>query len=757
MKESEVIKKFTTGRRMQALVDRRLQLVIDKKRDLYCDNAEFLVYHWSGEAASFSPATGEHACKNDKRINIGDHNARVDIGIPFPKANDMPSKKEKFEYTPLNWAKDYAFFIDNSPAEVYENELIVGEFHWQLDEARYFQYPDEQRNAGFEARELGAGGISFTHTTPDLSIGLKLGWNGLLDKVRENIAKFEQEGQSEQVDYLKGSEMIALSVQRFIKRHADKAREKASKCEDSGQIDLYLSVADVCDNLSVHAPQTFHEAVQWIWFFQIAERMHGHGNGYGRTDLLLHPFYEKDMAEGRITRQQVRELVGEMYIKYGSYTAIGGRLKDLSDATNEMSWVCLEAYDTVGGINHMGVMWHDDMDKDFYRYANDVLTRHGCGVPILVNYDVLKASEVRSGYKPEDAWNVAYSGCQWYCGVGTEYNDQDVNSLVLIQPMHRAIEMAVKTKAETFKKFWDFYCHEVDRTADALVKFKDITYDWQAKVWPEMVTSFCMHDCIEKGKDCTDKNAVRYNYTSVNVLGVPNVADSMYAIKELIFTKKKYSLSALKEAIDTNWEGNEIMRQHFLNIPKFGNDHEGADEMAVQVAEQVRKVLESKKNNKGFNYRPSLFQYMGHTYAGPMLGATPDGRLAKEPLAHGMNPMHGRNKNGIAGTVNSFTKLDFSKYQGGSFQIELTPDFFKSGTDKAKLMDAFSTGFFKKGGVQINLNLVDLDILELAMNDNNNPVYNDINVKVTGYSSHFITMDKRFQKEFIERVNYKNL
>ncbi len=757
MKESKVNRKFTADRRMQALIDRRLELVIDKKRDLYCDNAEFLVYHWSGEAASFSPATGEHARETDKRINIGDHNARVDIGIPFPKANDMPSKKEKFEYSPLNWAKDYAFFIDNSVAEVYENELIVGEFHWQLDEARYFQYPDEQRNAGFEARELGAGGISFTHTTPDLSIGLKLGWNGLLDKVRENIVKFEQEGQSDKVDYLKGSEMIALSIQRFIKRHADKAREKANKCEDSEQIDLYLSVADVCDNLAANAPQTFYEAVQWIWFFQIAERMHGHGNGYGRTDLLLQPFYEKDMAKGKITRQLARELVGEMYIKYGSYTAIGGRLKDLSDATNEMSWVCLEAYDLVGGINHMGVMWHTDIDKEFYRYATDVLTRHGCGVPILVNYDVLKASEVRSGYKQEDAWNVAYSGCQWYCGVGTEYNDQDVNSLVLIQPMQRAIDMAIRKRTETFNEFWDLYCHEVDRTANALVKFKDITYDWQSKVWPEMVTSFCMHDCIEKGKDCTDKNAVRYNYTSVNVLGVPNVADSMYAIKELIFTKMKYSLSALQEALNANWEGNELMRQHFLNIPKFGNDHDGADEMAVQVAEQVRKVLESKKNNKGFNYRPSLFQYMGHTYAGPMLGATPDGRLAEEPLAHGMNPMHGRNKNGIAGTVNSFTKLDFSKYQGGSFQIELTPDFFKSGTDKAKLMDAFSTGFFKKGGVQINFNLVDLDVLKEAMNDNGNPVYNDINVKVTGYSSHFVTMDKRFQKEFIERVNYKNL
>jgi formate C-acetyltransferase len=757
MKEKEVIKKFVPDSRMQALIDKRLQLVIEKKRDLYCDNAEFLVYHWSGEAASFSPATGEHACDVDRRINIGDHNARVDVGISFPKANEMPSKTGKFEYTPLNWAKDYAFFIDNSPAEVYENELIVGEFHWQLDEARFFQYPEEQRQAGFEARQLGAGGISFTHTCPDLSIGLSLGWNGLLEKVRTNKRKFEKQCKSEEADYLKGMEIIALSIQRFIKRHADMALLKASKTSSGRQIDLYLSVAEVCDKLAEKAPQTFHEAVQWIWFFQVAERIHGHGNGYGRTDQLLNPFYKKDLKEGRITRQMARELVGEMYIKYGSYSALGGRLQNLGDATNEMSWVCMEAYDLVGGINHVGVMWHENMDRDFYRYACDVLTRHGCGVPILVNYDVLKASEVRSGYKPEDAWNVAYSGCQWYCGVGTEYNDQDVNSLVLVKPMQRAINEAIKMKSSTFKEFWKIYCHEVDRTADALVRFKNITYDWQPKVWPEMVTTFCMHDCIEKGKDCTDKNSVRYNFTSVNVLGVPNVADSINAIQQLVFFKKKYTLDQLADALENNWDGNEIMRQHFLNETKFGNDHDGADAMAIQVAEKVREILENKKNNKGFCFRPSLFQYMGHTYAGPMVGATPDGRKAEEPLAHGMNPMHGRNRNGIGATVNSFTKLDFSKYQGGSFQIELTPDFFKAGMKKEKLMEAFSIAFFRKGGVQINLNLVDLELLKEAMNDHKNPAYQDINVKVTGYSSHFVTMDKRFQKEFIERVNYGSL
>ena len=756
MKESKVERKFFPDKRMQLLIDRRLELVIGQKRHVYCDNAEFLVYHWSGEAATFSPATGEHACA-DKRIEIGDHNARVDNGKSFPYTQEMPSKVNGLELNPLNWATDYAFFMDHSPAEIYPNESIVGEFHWQLDEARTFRYPEEQRNAGFLARELGAGGISFTHTTPDLSIGLEVGWTGLLEKTRKYIQQYEVEGKTEQVNYLKGSEKIALSIIYYIQRHAEKTIELAEKETNIDQQNLYITISETCQALVTRAPQSYREAVQWIWFFQVAERMHGHGNGYGRTDQLLHRFYKNDMESGKLTRQEAREILGEMYIKYGSYTAIGGRLKDGSDATNEMSWVCLEAYDLVGAINHMGVMWHTEINKDFFMYANDILTRHGCGVPTLVNYDVLKASEVRSGYAEEDAWNVSYSGCQWYCGVGTEYNDQDVNSLVLIKPMQRAINLAIENKSETFEDFWKTYDTEVEKTIDALVDFKNVTYNWQAKVWPEMVTSFCMHDCIEKGKDCTDIGAVRYNFTSVNVLGVPNVSDSVFAMKKLVFDEKKYTLRQLQDAIDNDWKDQEIMRLHFLNVPKFGNDIDEADQMAIQVSEHVREILENKRNNKGFCFRPSLFQYMGHTYAGPMMGATPDGRKAAEPLAHGMNPMHGRNNQGIAATVNSFTKLDFSKYQGGSFQIELTPNFFKSGTYKAKMMNAFAETFFRKGGVQINFNLVDLKMLEEAMEHPENPEYHDINVKVTGYSSHFVTMDKKFQKEFVERVNYDSL
>jgi pyruvate-formate lyase len=262
---------------------------------------------------------------------------------------------------------------------------------------------------------------------------------------------------------------------------------------------------------------------------------------------------------------------------------------------------------------------------------------------------------------------------------------------------------------------------------------------------------------MEKGRDITDSRSVNNAFTSVNVLAVPNVSDSLYAIQELVFARKKYTLAEVRDAVASDWEGLEAMRREFLNAPKFGNDHDGADAMAVRVSEQVREVLESKRNNKGFCFRPSLFQFMGHTYAGPMLGATPDGRKRREPVAHGMNPMHGRNREGMTATIRSFCKLDFVKYQGGSLQIELQPTFFPKESRRGDLVQPFATSFFQMGGVQINLNVLSMGKLRAAMEDPNLPEHQEIVVKVTGYSAHFVVMDRRFQEEFVERVNYCKL
>lgn len=749
--------KFKMDDRMKSLWKRSTNLSKAGKRNVYVDNPEFLVYHWSGHSAGFSPATGEMALAEDQRINLGDHNCRVDNGQAFPYADEMPSKKEGFEYTAENWAKDYVFFLDHSPAEVYPNETIVGEFHWQLDEARKFVYPDEVVELGFDLRQKGAGGTSLAHTCPDLSIGLKKGWTGLLKDVQESKAKWEKYGNRDRVSYLSAQEDIINAIIRYINRHSDRALELAKDEKDKNQYNRYIKISENMKQLAVGAPQTFEQAVQWIQLFQVVERINGHGNGYGRLDLLLIDFYKKDAEDGILTRDEARNIMAELYLKYGgNYFSFGGRLKDGSDATNEVSWIGIEAYDMVGGYNHLGLMWHKDMDPAFYSYGCDVVTRHGCGVPTLVNYDVMRDSELYSGYSEDDAWNVSYSGCQWYCSVGSEYSDHDLNSFVLTAPMQRAMKEAEEKDFQTFEEFWDAYTREVKVTADALAEFKNRVYKWQSRVWPEMVTTLCMKDTIEKGLDVTAVGGPHNAYTSVNVLGVPNVVDSIYAMKKVIFEEKKYTMKELNEAIANNWKDQEVMRQTMLSQEKFGNDKNGVDDIYIRVAENIRDTLNEERNIKGFNFRASLFQYMGHTYAGPIIGATPDGRFAEEPIAHGCNPMHGRNTEGITATAKSLLKVPFKEYQGGSLQIEMQPKFFDGKENKGSYIENFSKAFMKAGGIQINFNVIDLEKLKKAVDDPKNPDYADIVVKVTGYSAHFVVMDHEFRKEFVSRVNYEN-
>lgn len=754
----ENTKCFVRSKRLEKLYQRNKELAQNHKRDLYVDNPEFLVYHWSGKAATFSPATGETAADVNERINLGDHNCRIDIGGAYPFTEEMPSKKNGIKYEPMNFALDYAFFLLHSPIAIHPNELIVGEFYWQLDEARFFKYPLENQALGYKARELGAGGMSFAHTCPDLSIGLKLGWNGLLEKILFYKEKYCECKNLKSYNYLCAAETVCKSIIEYVQKYAMKADELFREEEDPAQKELYKRVSENCSNLACNPPRTFIEALQWINFYQIAERIIGHGNGYGRLDQLLIDFYRNDIKKGIITPNEAREYIAELYLKYGgNYFSFGGRTQDLKDATNELSWLGVEAYDMLGGYNQLGVMWHSDINTDFWQYACEVVGRHGCGAPTLVNYDVMRASELRTGYKEEDAWNIAYSGCQWYCSVGNDYCDQDTNSLVPLLPLQRVIELATQEGMTDWDAFMKTFINELDRTIDVLVEFKNNTYKWQPLIWPEIVTSLCMHGTIENGRDVTDVRSVANNYTSVNILGMPNLCDSLFAIRELVFKQKKYDIKTLNDALKTNWKDREFMRREFLNQPKFGNDIDSIDSFTIEICTLIRTMLESKHNIKGFYFRPSLFQFMGHTYAGPMLGATPDGRLADEPLAHGMNPMHGRNNAGILQTMRSFTKIDFSEYQGGSFQLELHPSFFPIEKTRGYYIKTIMKFFFEKGGVQVNLNIVDLDTLKDAYHHPEKEEYKNIVVKVTGYSAHFVFMDRKFQEEFITRVNYLNL
>jgi pyruvate-formate lyase len=745
--------------RLKRLADRSKELSESGRRTIYLPDSEFLVFRHSEVCSTTVPATGEYSIPTYERIPMGNHHMRVDVGKPFPKESEVPSRVKGYECSPENWAEDYAFLLDNHPAEVYHDEHIVGEYHWELNEIRMFKYPDEVLELAKKAREFGTGGASGSHTCPDLSIGLKLGWGGILEKIRKNKQKYEKYYNKNKVSYLNASEIVCESIMRFIQKYSDKAKELSENEIDTEKKSIYRKVAQTCEYISSKPPKSFLEAVQWIYFYTLVNEMQGHGTVFGRIDQLLIDFYRNDISNEVITSDKARELLAELFLKYsGNYFGLSGRNSELCDATNEVSWLALEAYDMIFKYSHLwenlGVMWHSDMDENFYSYACDVLGRTGCGCPILVNYDLMRASEIRSGVSEEDSWNLSYGGCQWYSTVGNEYCDHDLNIIVIIKPMQRAIDIAVEKNVQDFEDLFRIFKDEFYKTALALRDLKNKTYEWQHKIQPEIVTSFCMYGPIEKGMDVTHPGAVNNEYTSSDLLGVPNVVDSLYAIKKVIFEEKQYTLRELRDAVAQNWKNNEVMRQKILNQEKFGNDLDDVDAMFVKVTDMIVDTFDNLINLKGANFRASLYEFLGYAYAGPILGATPDGRYAEEPIAHGSNPMVGRAINGLTAAANSLVKCGFDKFLGGTMQVELQPKFLNGKNDIGTYIENFSKAFMKTGGMQIVLNVMDLKKLEGAVDHPENPEYQDIVVKVTGYSTYFVLMGREFRKEFVKRINY---
>ena len=747
--------KFLQSPRIERLAAASRELALSGKRFLYTADETQLVYHWTEKCNAIVPQSGDWAYPPEQNLSLGDHACRVDLGINFPKLKEMPSRVFGYEATPENWGRDYAFLLVNTPPTIHPDELIVGEFHWEMNEVRKYEFPPEVFELGRQARELGAGGTSHGHTCLDLAIGLELGWSGILQKIDHNIAKYERLHNESKLSFLRGARYCCTAVIDWIGQYAALAGKMAAAASSSEEKERLEKIAATCSSLARNAPKTYHEAVQFIQFAVLTDRMVGHGNGYGRLDQYLIDFYKRDLAAGILTREEAREYLAEMFLKLrGQFFCLGGRDREGKDATNDISYIVMEAYDMIDDYNNLGVMWHPDMDPEFYDYVCDVLARHGAGIPSLVNYDLIRDAELRSGIPEDVAWNVAYSGCQWFCIPGMEYCDQDVNALNLIDPMKRAIGRGIVENVADFEGLYTLFIEEFQRTVAIMRKFKDVQYDALPYVWPEIMTSLNCHGPIERGLDMTAPRGVDVQFTSTNILGIPNVADSLFAIAKLVFDEKAYTLADVREATRTNWEGREPMRLRFLKQHKYGNDLDDVDALYVRITESIAEILDRTINNRGQCYRASLFQFQGHTCPN-VIGATPDGRLADEPLAHGCNPTAGRNKQGLIATANSMVKVDNVKFQGGSLQIEMQPKFFDGRENMGEYIRNFSETFFRRGGVQINLNIMDLEELKKAIDDPMNPEYRNIIVKVTGYTSRFVTLAKKFQQEFVSRENYK--
>jgi formate C-acetyltransferase len=584
---------------------------------------------------------------------------------------------------------------------------------------------------------------------------------------------------------LKAMEIAAKAVISFAKRHADKARELAAAETDSERKKELSKIAEICDRVPANPPRDFWEALQSYWFIHlgvIIELNVWDSFNPGRLDQHLHPFYEKGLTEGTLTRDIAKELLQCFWVKFNNQPAppkvditeqqsgtyqdfalinTGGVKVDGSDGVNEISYMILEVCNEMKLIQPSVCIQMSTKNPDSFLMSAVDVVKEGFGQPSMFNTDVIIKEFVRAGKSVEDARTGGPSGCVTVSAFGKESciltgycNWPKILEITLhngIDPKSGkqvGIETGDATSFTSFDELFLAYKQQLEYFIDLKIKGNNIIERLYAEYMPAPFMSLLFDDCIKRGKDYHN-GGPRYNSTYIQGVGMGTITDSLAAIKYHVYEKQRYTIRELLDGMETDFE-DEVMRMTLLNkTPKYGNDDEFADTIAQSVFEVYFDAIDGRPNTKGGEYRVNLLPTTVHIYFGQVTGATPDGRKAGTPLSDGISPSHGADKNGPTAVIKSVAKIDHSKTGGTLLNQKFMPDVLADQEGRRKLADLVRS-YFKLGGHHIQFNVIKAETLRDAQQHPEN--YLNLIVRVAGYSDYFVNIGKDLQNEILART-----
>ncbi|MBI4329658.1 MAG: hypothetical protein HY673_00070 [Chloroflexi bacterium] len=618
---------------------------------------------------------------------------------------------------------------------------------------------------------------------------LSNGLSGLISEVEQelrNVTSFDWET-SHKVEVWRAMVMACQATITYARRHAELARQLAEREADVERKKELEKIADICDWVPANPARSFHEAVQSVWFIDLALVLEaGRPNfKFGRLDQYLYHFYQKDIQDGKISRQKAAELLACLWVKVnepvvfktGSQaeasekseahvnTTIGGVDADGRDATNELSYLILEVEKQMKLPQpYTALRYHDGLSQEFLIRAIDVTKEVG-GKPMLIN-DKMAILNLcsRWGFSLSEARDWDHVGCgNIYSSNGVQHGDAGLFNLakVLEITLNNGVDprtgrrLGIATgEPRNFNSFNEL-CEALKNQYSFVIKFLCDTGNFFFRVEAETFAlpfhSVLVDDCIKKGLGCQEGGLRHLRLqSSVDHHGHVNVADSLTAIKKLVFEDKAISMDELLEALAANFEGKEKLRAMLLAAPKYGNDDDYADQMLVDVYKWSRDICAQQLNIWGYPYRIGGRGMTRHRYFGKTVGALPDGRRAYEPLADGsLSPMRGADVKGPTAVLNSASKVD----PFGRECTILNQKFFKSavaGGDGMRKLLALIKTYFDRYGYHIQFNLFDPQTLLEAKKHPEK--YRDLIVRVAGFSAYFVELSSEIQDEIIART-----
>ena len=694
------------------------------------------------------------------------------------------------DFQVLNTREMQRYKISAEDIATYETEVIP---YWQgrTQRERIFNHVPLEWRAAYEAglftefMEQRAPG----HTALDGKIYRK----GMIDfkrEIAENLANLDYLNDKEATDKAeqwKAMDIACDAAIVFAERHAALAEELAGKENDPVRAAELVKIAEVCRRVPANAPQTFWEAIQMYWFVHLGTITELNGwdaMNPGHFDQRLAPFYEKEIAEGSLTREQAKELLSCFWIKVNNHPAppkvgitaresgtyndftninIGGVKSDGTNGVSEVSYIMLEVIEELhilqpGNSAHISIV-----TPDKFLHAVTRVIRQGHGYPSVFNADIYVAEMLRQGKSLQDAREGGCSGCIEVGAFGKEaylltgyLNVPKILEITLNNGIDPSTGKVVGIKTgdpETFTSYeilYEAFLKQLHFVVDQKMRVSNYIDRMFAKYAPAPFLSVVIDDCIARGKDYYD-GGPRYNTSYIQCCGLGTVTDSFAAIKKHVYEDKRFSLERLLKALKNNFTGEEAMRQTIINrTPFFGNDDEYADSIAVEVYNDLVNEIDGKPNIKpDGKYHLNMLSTTCHVYFGKVLGASPNGRLAGKSISDGTSPSHGADTHGPSAVIKSLSKLDQVKSGGTLLNQRFLPGLLKKEADLKKLGDLIRS-YFTLGGHHIQFNIVDTATLLTAQACPDD--YKDLLVRMAGYSDYFNDMNADLQQEIIERT-----
>lgn len=620
------------------------------------------------------------------------------------------------------------------------------------------------------------------HICPDVKLWIKKGPYGLLQEAKEKLKHCS----SKETDFFLATVITLEGACNFIRRYSLLALKKAGMNDEHKE--EYLRISEVCKNLSENPAKNYWEACQSLWFLITLLQMESNASSFspGRVDQYLYPYLEKDLQTGRITIEEAQELTDSLFIKFnqivylrntssaaffagfpiGFNIAIGGQDEKGNDASNLLSYIMLRAQEHVKMRQpNLSARIYKGTSEEFLQYLAKVISQ-GTGMPQIFNDESVIPALIDAGYSKEDAFNYAVVGCVEISTHGNALGFSDaamfnivklleltLNNGVCVQTGKQlGLKLGILSDFKSYNQLEDALLKQMIYFINEMNTGMHVVEKYHKKCMPSPFLSSVINDCWQSGLDVTSGGA-KYNYSGVQLIQVANLADSLAALKVLVYDEKKVDPDYLLDNLKKNYP-DEKLRQIMLNhAPKYGNDIPWVDKIADKWVSLFKNELCKYKNYRGGEYTVGLYTVSAHVPMGLNVGATPDGRKSEEPLADGgMSAVYGRDQKGPTALLNSVSRIDSSKVANGSLlNMKFAPQMFTTKNGFNKFVSLLRT-FSHLSIHHVQFNVVNKEDLIAART--NPEKYRHLLVRVAGYTANYVDLSDKLQQEIIARTEY---